>query len=117
MQTVTILETSGLSTLVEWHDANGVHRAFIPASELLNVRAENRAGVEYEILIQGIPYGAAWELLPIGRLGAEILAQALRGRGLWTFEDARSRVNELRAAIADAYANDLRTILEASRAE
>lgn len=117
MQTVTVLETRGHTALVEWADTNGIHRAFIPAREVKNLQAENRAEVEGDILEQGIPYGEAWEMLPIGRLGAQVLAQALRGRGIWTFTDAKMRVQELRAALSDAYAKDLRTILEASRAE
>lgn len=118
MQTkVAVLEARGHAALVEWNDANGVHRAYIPPSELSDRDGEtDSAFADSEVLAQGIAYGAPWELLPIGSLGAEVLAQALRGRGIWNYDDAKTRVNELRAAIQDAYARDLRTILEASRA-
>lgn len=116
---VQILEQRGKSALVEWADAEGMHRVFVPVDVL---SFEEGAGdvpasvhADYAALRSGIPFGDAWELLPLGRSGAEHVAAALRNRGIWTKEDVRTRTQEVRAALAAAYSSDLKVILEYAR--
>lgn len=119
MMQVHVLEQRGQSALVEWMDAAGAHRVFVPADALTFVASEDsaisRAHAGYAVLQAGIPFGDAWELLPLGRSGAEQVAAALRSRGIWTKEDARTRTAQVRAALAEAYSGDLKVILEFAR--
>lgn len=107
---VAVVSYTGESSLVQWEDTAGVHRAFIPRSEVKD------GIVAYEILSAGIPYGEAWELRPLGCVGAERVAAALRRHGIWTREDARN-VSRVRAALAEAYTIDLTVLLESIRGE
>lgn len=107
---IRVIETRGLTALVEWDDGAGVHRAYVPTDRIEN------AAADYETLAAGIPFGEAWETLPLGNVGAEQIAQALRARGIWTAEDAQN-VNRVRAALVDAYSADLQIILNSLRTQ
>lgn len=105
---VRLVAQHGDSALVEWSDPAGAHRAYVPAERV------RRGIAEREDLAAGIPYGEAWELLPLGAPGASRVAEALRAHGIWTAEDA-TQVNRVRAALAEAYSADLAIILNAIR--
>lgn len=111
---IVILEQRGAAALVEWLDANGLHRATIPATEIK--LAGETANAAYDILVQGIPYGDAWELLPLGNVGAEIVANELRARGIWTAQDLNKNLAGARAALLASYSQDLQTLLNHARA-
>lgn len=106
---IAILEQQGESVLVEWRDGLGPHRAFVPRSILEGTEAE------LDLLEQGVPYGETWELLPLGEVGAERVAQSLREHGIWTREQARKSLPQVRAALQRAYASDLKRLLDAIR--
>lgn len=106
---ITIIEQKGSSALVEWTWNNTLQRAFIPVQEI-----HDGERVDTAVLDAGIPYGEAWQELPVGRIGAERVADALRRHGIWTKADARN-VGRVRAALAEAYARDLEIVLNATR--
>lgn len=112
---IQLIEQHGAAALVEWNDTIGVHRATIPVSDI-SPRGETQVA-ELSRLEEGIPYGAAWELLPIGRIGPDRIADALRRRGIWTLTDARERIHDVKAALQDACSADLKTILELTRTQ
>lgn len=113
---VLILDTRGDAALAEWRDASGVHRAYVPLAALSDLAA-GVAQAEYETLAAGIPYGEPWELLPIGRVGADRIARELRERGLWSREDLRRDLAGARAALQAAYGEDLKILIDATRNE
>lgn len=116
---IEILQQHGVAALVEWHDANGVHRATIPANAIAKSSGDNGGdafAAEYEMLTQGIPYGEMWELWNLGNVGSERVAQELRARNVWTLDDARRNLAAVRAALAAAYSKDLELLLNAARA-
>lgn len=115
---VKILQVKQQTALVEWADAFGTHRAYVPLHEL-NERSQNSnadtANVFYETLHAGIPYGEPWELYPLGQVGPETIATALRNRGIWTLLDVRTRVQDVKAALQEAYSADLKQLLDSAR--
>lgn len=111
---VKIIEQRKLAALVEWRDGKGLHRATIP-STLLATNALGETEVAYPELERGIPYGEPWELLQLGEVGAQAIANALREHGVWTAKDARANVNRVRAALQHAYGDDLKQVLDYTR--
>lgn len=106
---IILIQTSGQSALVEWQDANGTQRAFVPIDLVKD------ANVSYDVLQQGIPFGEPWETFQLGTVGAERIAESLRQRGIWTYSDVRQRIQDVKAALQDAYSADLKIILELAR--
>lgn len=115
MKRVEIIQENRNAVLVEWHDDSGVHRGTIPSTALR--RQDDGAYARPDELAQAIPYGYPWEVLALGEVGAERVAQTLRAYGVWTKEDARARVAVVRAAIVAAYTQDLETVLNRLKVE
>ena len=116
---VHILQTQKETALVEWTDAFGKHRAYVPVQELrertTNTNAVDSANVFFETLHAGIPYGEPWEVHPLGQSGSDTIASALRNRGIWTLQDVRAHVQEVKAALQEAYSADLKYLLDSAR--
>lgn len=115
MTKVEVIQENRNAALVEWHDDNGVHRGTLPSAALL--RQEDGAYAQPHELEQAIPHGFPWEVLALGQVGAEAVAQNLRAYGIWSLDDARARVAVVRAAITAAYKQDLETVLNQLRSE
>lgn len=115
MKRVEIIQENRNAALVEWHDDAGVHRGTLPSAALR--QQDDGFYAQPEELEQAIPYGFPWEVLPLGNVGAEQVAQALRANGVWTTDDARARVATVRSALQAAYAKDLETLLNHLKAE
>lgn len=111
---VKIIEQRKQATLVEWRDGKGLQRATIPAV-LITINALGEPEASYAELELGIPYGEPWELLQLGEVGAQAIANALREHGVWTAKDARANVNRVRAALQHAYGDDLKQVLDYTR--
>lgn len=110
---VEILQVRGNVVLLAWNDAAGIHRAYVPSSQL--EAAGEGHQVELSELQAGVPYGECWEALPLGSVGADRVAQAIRAHGIWTKQEALAHLPQLRAAIQNAYAQDLQVLLRAIR--
>lgn len=111
MTSVEIMQQNQFAALVEWRDDKGVHRAYIPITDL----DASRSQADEEALRAGIPYGELWETLALGQVGSEAIATALRNRNIWTLQDVRTHVGEVKAAIQEAYSADLKYLLELAR--
>jgi len=69
------------SALVEWLDPDGYHRAYVPMDRLKD------GTVGAKDLERGIPHGLAWEEWIEVTATPEHIANELRRRGVWTWED------------------------------
>ena len=112
---IEILETHGAASLIQWRDANGIHRATIPTNEITH--DADTTDAPYAVLTQGVPFGEAWEVWDLGNVGAERVAMELRERNIWSKADARKNIATVRAALLAAYSADMQTILEKLRAD
>lgn len=78
------VSSKGQSSLVEWTDDSGaVNRANVPSSALV-VKED---GVYVDNPEEGAPYGEDWESLVHTRVGPKGIANLLRQKGIWTYED------------------------------
>lgn len=111
---VKVIEQRKQATLVEWRDGKGLQRATIPAA-LITTNTLGESEAPYAELEQGIPYGEPWELLELGEVGAQKIANSLREHNVWTAKDARANVNRVRAALQHAYGDDLKQLLDYTR--
>jgi len=82
MITITVLRVEGKSALIQWlTEGPTYHRAYVPASKV-------KAGeVSDRVLARGIPYGVAWEKCIHITATPESIANDLRRRGIWRYED------------------------------
>lgn len=112
---ISIIALHGAAALVEWHDAEGLHRATIPF-DAIRTSSAGEYDADGRDLQQGIPFGEPFEHLEIGRVGAAAVARELHARGIWTAQDVQKNVAGVRAALLAAYSKDLETVLNAARA-
>jgi len=106
---VTVVQKKGMAALVEWLDADGMHRATIPAHTIKGGK------VAKDELDYGIPYGEPWEEMIVLNATPEAIAEQLRKCGIWTKEDLESRPNQALSAIQAAYGIGLTALLRAVR--
>ena len=80
--TVRVIDRNEHTALVEWLDTEKLVRHYVPNE------AVSSGQVTYEDLAIATPYGTPWEeeIQPVS-LTPEQIAEALRARGIWTFED------------------------------
>jgi len=106
---VKVVQKKGQAALVEWLDADGTHRATIPAKAIKgNLVAKDE-------LDYGIPYGEPWEEMIEVSTTPEVIAAELRRCGIWTREDLEVRPNQALGAIQAAYGIGLTALLRAVR--
>jgi hypothetical protein len=79
---VRLVAQRGESSLVEWLDAEGLYRrAYVPAALV------QQGFVPALDLNRAIPYGIEWEKYIQVTATPQSLANDLRRRGMWTWED------------------------------
>jgi len=106
---VRVIQKKGMAALVEWLDADGTHRATIPAKAIKgNLVAKDE-------LDYGIPYGEPWEEMLELNATPEAIAESLRKCGIWTYEDLLSRPQQALGAIQAAYGFDLAALYRAAK--
>jgi len=86
------LSTTGMSSLVEYLDKNGLHRVSVPANKVADK-------MDLELLEAGVPFGVPWAELPIKPFTGKELQAALYAAGLWTAEDVMTRPQVVIGAI------------------
>lgn len=74
----------GSISVVEWVDeADNLHRVRLPSSEIIKEAGE----LYVENPEEGVVYGVNWEDLIRTQVGPKEIANLLRKRGIWTYED------------------------------
>jgi len=106
---VRVVQKRGMAALVEWQDADGTHRATIPAPTIKGNK------VAKDELDYGIPYGEPWEEMITLSATPEAIAAELRRCGIWTREDLEARPNQALSAIQAVYGMGLTALLRAVR--
>jgi len=106
---VRVVQKKGMAALVEWLDADGMHRATIPAQAIKgNKVAKDELGY-------GIPYGEPWEEMITLSATPKAITAELRRCGIWTREDLEARPNQALGAIQAVYGIGLTALLRAVR--
>jgi len=100
---ITILEENTKTALVEWSDANGLHRGYLP-------RGIIKDDLSAVVLRTAVPFGLNFEDFPV----TVNLAKALHDRGIWTINDMNDIAN-VKAAIQDALGIQLESLLNYAR--
>jgi hypothetical protein len=105
---VKIIASKNQTALVEWEDADGLHRGYIPEEVIYdNV-------VDDDVLSIVIPYGLEWEYI-IGDLLNKVtpreFSKNLRKAGIWSMQDLRSNPSVVFGAIQQTYGLDFSTLV------
>lgn len=101
------IKRAGSAALVEWKEDGRAQRAWVPV-EL----AEDKEAAQ-----MGIPYGIPWaEIIAPKAIFPEDLEAALRGRGIWTVEDAQANPQAIVGAIVELIGVDMAAVIRAARA-
>jgi hypothetical protein len=103
---ITVIDSGSQVSLVEWQDAFGLHRGYLP-------NAQVAPDVVLRVLETTVPYGLDWENMPL-TLTADKLAQCLRNRGIWTEQDLQN-LDNAKAALSDALGIQIKTLIEFAR--
>jgi len=103
-----VVKVEGEAALVENDGEEGWERRIVPN------RILNNGIVEKEEFDRGITYGLPWEDLLTPQVTPEVIANALRQRGIWTLEDVRRNPGKVLAALQSAYRLDFVAILAAA---
>lgn len=86
MLPVKVLGRKGPSVLVQWMDGETYHRGYLPAGKIGDE-------VDKKELAKAVPYGLPWEnYIVLKELTPESIANQLRKRGVWTYEDLNIKV-------------------------
>lgn len=79
---VKIIQKDNGNALIEWIDDGQYRRSVVPLESIVDNQIEHPEW--------GIEYGEDWAVL-IDQLDADLLANELRRRGIWTAEDLRQQ--------------------------
>lgn len=102
---------NGHIALIEGEVGKYHRRVIVPAREVL------AGDCPLSVFTEGIPWGADFEAnISVGPL-SRIIADELRKRGIWTYEDAMSRPSEVRASFALAGVGLMGDFLRAAKEE
>lgn len=105
------ISSKGSSSLVEWTDDAGyIQRVILPTSEL--VQEDGKLFVNNPE--EGIPYGVYWEEF-ISNLDPVEIAQLLRQKGIWTYEDYASSTSTVNSVFREVATQNLQRFQEAVR--
>jgi len=112
---VRVVARKNKSALVEWADADGFHRGFVPDTAV-DVSGGSRvtASVSESDLGMALPYGVPWADVVTLELSMKEMEQALHNRGIWTAQDVRENHRAAVAAIGYAYSANIRSLIEAA---
>lgn len=105
---VKLIRRHGHSALVEWADADGMHRVTIPDAEVID------SAVDPGVLAAGIPYGVPWEDCPLPEVTPADVARELRNRGIWTRADLEAEPMKAISAVQAAYGNVRAALIQAA---
>lgn len=108
---VTILDSKGASTLVEYLNADGVLcRKYVPSAKV-----ENQL-VADEILDRGIPYGFPWEEIVVSFDMAKF-SQEMHNAELWTIEDVLRSPKKLTGVLRKIFEEPFKQVLQTALQE
>ena len=112
---VRVVARKNKSALVEWANADGLHRGFVPDTAV-DVSGGSRvtASVSESDLAMALPYGVPWADVVTLELSMKEMEQALHNRGIWTAQDVRENHWAATAAIGYAYSANTRSLIEAA---
>lgn len=89
--TVRVVASKGQSVLVEWPAGNDLKRAFVPADQVQDDKAEA------ETLEAGIPYGVPWaELVDMSAATPANFQAEMHRHGIWTVADLEAQPKVIR---------------------
>ena len=108
IKTIPVKEVSvtGKSTLVEWTDKKGLHRAYVPSEKIMDGK------VDQEVLEAAPPYGVPWKDMPFKSPTGEDLQAAFYAAGLWTGRDVMKRAPEIFGLLQVLYGPHLGSLVE-----
>jgi len=109
---VTIIQPKGSAALVEWVDHGCIYRCIVPRDEI----GEN-GSVSQDVLDAGISYGTQWSAVEPEIVTGEMIEQALRRAGIWTFEDLQKHAQAAVGAIQSAYGVTLSSLYTLAKEE
>lgn len=107
---VSVVASKGASSLIQWDNDGVLSRAFVPSNAVIDGKCKK------SVINASVPYGSHWEefiqdiLIP-----GEIVADALRKAGFWTFHDIELNVNGAQSAINKAVGVNAATICRLAR--
>lgn len=108
MVPVTVIEQRGSDACLVEYQVGALKRAVVPNAMIADGQ------VEAGDLALGIPYGLPWESMLTLSTSAEVLAEELRERGIWTIEDMRRDQPAVFGALQAAYGLDLAALIRAA---
>lgn len=108
MTTVQIIRQKGGFTLVEWEEDSRLYRAWVLPEMVVDGNQVDRPQ-------RGIPYGVDFSQLVVLQASPFVLDTELKRRGIWTYEDALHRAQEVLSALQATYGVDLATLLQAAK--
>lgn len=89
----------GSASVVEWEDGSGfIHRSIVPSTEIVQEGKE----LFVEDVEDGPDYGVDWESFIHTEYGPKKIADLLRRKGIWTFEDYASNTPTVTSAFNEA---------------
>jgi len=109
---VAVREVSvkGASTLIEWVDDSGnLNRAIVPSEEV----SHDTDGVFVNDPDSGAPYGESWEDLVRAKAGPKGIANLLRQKGIWTYEDFLRNTAVVNSAFKEACSLNYQAFVDA----
>lgn len=107
---VTIVNSKGDSTLVQFVSSGVLSRKFVPTHLVVDNMVDD------QVLARGIPYGYPWDDIEMKFDNAKF-ANELHNLDVWTVEDALKSPQKLWSALRAALADNLSTILETAKIE
>lgn len=90
---VRVVSQSKTASLVEWKAGETTRRAYLPNEEVKSGQ------VSEDALESATPYGETWEVLITLPITPLQVAEAWRGRGIWTLDDLAMNRQKAAAAI------------------
>jgi hypothetical protein len=105
---VTVIWATEESSLIEFTYGGLLQRVIIPSQDVIDEKVSD------DILPFGIPYGVAWEDVPL-KASSIMLANQLRANGIWTYDDARTKPMQIVACLQAVYGVDLAALFEYAR--
>lgn len=100
-----IVKERGHAAIVEYIQDGLIQRVILPREH-----AQDRDKIPL-----GIPYGEPWERIIKLSVTPEMVANELRKRGIWTYEDLMNSPQKVVAALQAAYGVDMSNLLRLAR--
>jgi len=118
MISITLLKVQGQAAIVSFWDKDGMLQArIISRDDVTGLHLNETTVISKHIVDTGTDYGIDMEIL-LGEgyvIGPVDLEQAMRKRGLWTYEDINSNPQAVMAAINSLSGQLFASVLEKAR--